>query len=183
MLKAWSYWSVTLQPTCRDTEALFQWARHSATEQEEEIKMHMRMNPKLKVFGLIFRSVMAAHAAQSRRGFHSIWCWQLQWLDPALVMIDGRRNFNQNGACSIFREVNRLISQPFLPSSLSFAPALSSAHDHFWHWHAICLFPISTSPCSFPPSPEGPHLPLPKSHEETPSSAPPSAAYIIKKFP
>ena len=73
-------------------------------------------------------------------------------------MIDERLNFNQNGAWSVFREVNRLISQALLPSSLSFAPTLSSAHDHFWHWHAIRLFPISTSPHASPPPLYGQHF-------------------------
>lgn len=98
-------------------------------------------------------------------------------------MIDGRQNFNQKGACSVFGEVNRLISQPFLPSSLSFAPALSSAHDHFWHWHAICLFPISTlllSSVTRRPSPP-PSL-KPVTWRNT-SSAPPPATYTIRNIP
>lgn len=86
--------------------------------------------------------------------FDSVWYRQLWRFKPAMVMIDERLNFNQNGARSIFREVNRLISQALLPSSLSFYPILSSAHDHFWHWHTIRLFPIST----LPPPPCGLHF-------------------------
>lgn len=49
-----------------------------------------------------------------------------KWSKPAIAMIDERLNFNQNGARSVFGEVNRLISQPVLPSSLSFAAAFFS---------------------------------------------------------
>lgn len=90
--------------------------------------------------------------------FDGVWYWQLWRFKAVVAMIDERLNFNQNGAWSIFREVNRLISQALLPSSLSFSSTLSSAHDHFWHQHTICLFPISTSPCSFPPPPYAAHF-------------------------
>lgn len=96
---------------------------------------------------------------------HRFWYRQLWRFKTAMAMIDERLNFNQIGARSIFREVNRLISQALLPSSLSFSPTPSSARDHFWHRHAIHLFPISTSPCSFPSPPYAPHPPpLPLLH-------------------
>lgn len=40
---------------------------------------------------------------------------QLRRFKMAAAMIDERLKFNQNGAWSIFREVNRLISQALLP--------------------------------------------------------------------
>lgn len=73
------------------------------------------------------------------------------------AMIDERVNFNQNCAASIFGEVNRLISQAFLPSfhppshSLLHFPLHTTTSDAGTH---ICLFPINTLPCSFPPSPK-----------------------------
>lgn len=70
---------------------------------------------------------MVAHAG----GLIIVWALQLERFKPAMQMIDERLNFNQSGACSVFREVNRLISQAILPSYLSFAHALFSAHDHF----------------------------------------------------
>lgn len=49
-----------------------------------------------------------------KRRKKSVWYRQL-WRCKMAAMIDERLKFNQNGAWSIFREVNRLISQALLP--------------------------------------------------------------------
>lgn len=71
-------------------------------------------------------------------------------------MIDERLNFNQNGAGSVFGEVNRLISQPVLPSSLSFAAAFFFFPQHMTTSHDTdtpsVSFPSAPCPCSFLPS-------------------------------
>lgn len=74
-------------------------------------------------------------------------------------MIDERLNFNQNGAWSVFREVNRLISQPsFHPPShspllfLSTWPLLTLAHhSSLSHQHLALLLSASTIRPSFFP--------------------------------
>lgn len=126
--------------------------------QELTRKDGMQMKPPVECISLAFGGCGGGSGWRLDR-FDSVWYRQLWRFKPAMAMIDERLNFNQNGARSIFREVNRLISQALLPSSLSFSPTLSSAHDHFWHWHAIRLFPISTSPCSFSPPPPPYFLP------------------------
>lgn len=89
-----------------------------------------------------------------------------KWFKPAIAMIDERLNFNQNGACSVFGEVNRLISQPVLPSSLSFAAALFFSLST-WPLHTTLTrhpspFHRHLSPALFsPPLPYGPQFPSP----------------------
>lgn len=91
--------------------------------------------------------------------FDCVWCRHLERLKPAMAMIDDRLKFNQNGARSVFGEVNRLISQAVLPSSLSFAPCFFLSTRPLWtpmrhsslsHQHLAPLPPSSSARPSFP---------------------------------
>jgi len=79
-------------------------------------------------------------------------------------MIDERLNFNQNGAWSIFREVNRLISQALLPSSLSHSPLLFPLHMTTSDTGTpFVYFPSAPLPSPFLPH-HTPLIPLPYIH-------------------
>lgn len=96
------------------------------------------------------------------------WYWQLQRFTRAPAMIDGSLNFNQNGARSIFREVNRLISQA-LPLSLppSHSPLLFPRHMTTSDTGTpFVSFPSAPYPAPFPPPTAAPH---PTSHPSNPS--------------
>lgn len=117
------------------------------------------------------------------------WCRQHWRFRTAMAMIDERLNFNQNGARSIFREVNRLISQPLLPSSLPFLsysflstwPLLTLAHHlSLSHQHLDLLLPYSTICPSFPPILL--HFSS-TSQGNRPPPPPSTAAYTIKNIP
>ena len=93
--------------------------------------------------------------------FDSVWYRQLWRFKLAMAMINERLNFNQNGAWSIFREVNRLISHApsILPLILPYYflgtwPLLTLAHhSSLSHQHLTLLLPSSTVYPSFFPYP------------------------------
>lgn len=87
----------------------------------------------------------------------SAWYRQLWRFTAAVAMIDERLNFNQNGAWSIFREVNRLISQALLPSSPSHSPLLFPRHMTTSDTGMpFVYFPSAPRSSPFPPH----HMPL-----------------------